>query len=68
MKVRSSHIVEAEYEDKTATMTLTFIGGEQYSYAGVPRDDFQFLVSSQSPGSFLHKWVIPRYPSKRIRG
>jgi hypothetical protein len=68
MKVRSSHILEADYDERTSTMKLTFIGGEQYAYQGVPRDDYQFLVSSQSPGSFLHHWIKPRYQSKRIRG
>ena len=68
MKVDSSHIRDAEYNEDTRTMTVTFVGGEKYDYPGVTPDDYQAFMQASSKGSFLHKWIIPRYRAKRTRG
>jgi hypothetical protein len=56
VNVNSSAVQAIGHEG--STMHVTFNGGKTYEYKGIAKGDFDFLVSSKSIGSTLHKMGI----------
>lgn len=51
----SSSLRSCTYDEDTQDLTITFMSGQPYTYAKVPRDVFEQLTEAQSPGSFFHQ-------------
>ena len=49
----STHIDAAGYDPETKTLTVRFMGGEQYSYHGVPENVWREFESSTSKGRMV---------------
>lgn len=60
----SSHVKAAAYDDVSREMHVAFSDGSTFVHEGVPREVFDGLVSSPSPGSFLHRHVKGRFRSR----
>jgi hypothetical protein len=65
--VRSSNIVSVGYEDDDGILEVEFSGGVLYEYYRVPRQVFDALVSSSSPGQYLATNVKDVYQFRRVR-
>ena len=59
--VRSSTIDSVGYDEPTKTMKVKFKSGGTYSYAGVPKDEHDRLVTASSVGSHFHKHIKSKY-------
>jgi hypothetical protein len=67
MVLDSQAIKEAQYDEATRVMTLTFPSGSVYAYEGVPADVFQTLTTSPSAGSYYHENIRNRYTVRMLK-
>lgn len=65
VSVNSSNISQVGYDDETKELHVEFSSGGLYVYSGVPREVFEGLISSSSPGSYLHRQVKDVYSARR---
>lgn len=64
----STAIRRAEYDAKTATLSLWFVeSGGPYDYYMVPRRVFDGLCTAASKGSYFNANIRDRYSSKTRR-
>jgi len=62
MRVKSSAVKSVKYDQDSHTLTIAFKGsGRSYQYFDVSKRTFDRLVNSESKGSFVNKWITPRY-------
>lgn len=62
--VTSSNIASAAWEDET--LYLTFHNGSVYSYAEVPQQVYDDLISAASVGKFFHASIRPHYTATKL--
>lgn len=63
----SQVIKEAQYDEGTRTMTLTFPSGAVYAYDGVPVEVFQALTTAPSAGSYYHEKVRNHFAVRMLK-
>lgn len=51
----SSSVAAAGYDPDTQELTVNFVSGAQYTYSAVPPGVLEQLLSSPSPGKFVHQ-------------
>jgi len=61
VSINSSALAEAEYDDDTGDLRITFRDGSVYTYWNVPRVIYDTLVSTASPGSFYNRDIRNDY-------
>jgi len=61
-----SNVEAHEYSPETGHLTVTYKGGRQYRYQGVPQEIADGLESAQSKGSYLHSSVIGKFKHDKI--
>jgi lysyl-tRNA synthetase, class II len=59
--LNSSVLSMAEYDDEAQTLDLTFNSGRTYTYHDVPKDVYDGLVSSSSPGQYYNSQIKDIY-------
>lgn len=59
--LNSSVLSMAEYDDEAQTLDLTFTSGRTYTYHDVPKDVYDGLVSSSSPGRYYNEAIKDIY-------
>lgn len=59
-EVESSNIAKIGYDNATETLYVKFKGSGLYSYAGVPEEDFQFLLEAEAAGESVGKRFATR--------
>ena len=64
--VRSSSVSSAGYDPKTRTLELEFHGGHVYEYYDVPAAIFRRLMTAESVGAFVNRFVIPGYECRKV--
>jgi len=64
----STAIRALAYDPEHEAMFVTFVSGEIYAYAEVPRAVFEAFQSSGSRGRFFQSHVRDRYRYRRISG
>lgn len=64
--VQSSNIALVGYDSDTQTLYVRFLNGSEYSYADVPQDEYDSLVSAASVGSYLNDNIKGVYPHARL--
>ncbi len=72
---QSSHIQHFSYDPESSTLTVEFVNGSVYSYAGVPQAEYDRFAQAGSKGTHLHAYIIPAVgkgsrvlPAMRSRG
>lgn len=63
---QSSHIQAHDYDPNTRTMTVQFVNGSIYQYAGVPQTEYDNFGQSSSPGTYFASKIKPTYRSQQI--
>jgi len=68
MNTPSSTIADANYDQSTKVLTVTFHSGATYAYRDVPPDTAQAFLNSDSRGAFLHGQIKSRgFQASRIK-
>lgn len=62
----SSNLEHGTYDESTSTLTITFISGATYEYAGVPEATWNELYSASSAGTYFSANIRNTYPATRI--
>lgn len=64
--LKSSHVEAARYDDAAGELQIRFKGGLEYGYQA-PKEVFDGLVASPSPGNFIHRHVRPHYTGNPLK-
>lgn len=63
--LNSSNIAAAGYDADTQTMRIEFKSGSTYSYASVPLEVFEGLITSPSAGGYFFRNVRDRFTTTK---
>jgi len=64
--VDSEMLVAAGYDEKSHSLLAVFRTGETYRYKNVPLFVYERMMSADSIGKFMHKYVINRFDYERV--
>jgi len=64
VRLRSSLIDRAVFDDAAGELTLCFKAGRNYIYSDVPRAVFDALKSAASAGTFFNRRIKGRFPCR----
>ena len=64
--VDSEMLVAAGYDEKSHSLYAVFRTGETYRYKNVPSFLHERLMSADSKGQFMHKYVLNRFDYERV--
>jgi hypothetical protein len=64
--VDSEMLVAAGYDQKSHSLLAVFRTGETYRYKNVPSFVYERLMSADSIGKFMHKYVLNRFDYDRV--
>ena len=64
--VQSEMLIEAGYDRKSRILQVTFRTGETYRYKGVPSSEYDGLMSAESKGKYMHRYIIGHYDYERV--
>ena len=64
--VDSEMLVAAGYDEKSHSLMAVFRTGEKYRYKNVPSFVYERLMSADSKGRFMHKYVLNRFDYERV--
>lgn len=59
--VVSSAIAAVAYDQESEELTITFTGGNSYTYSDVPMSVYQGLMSAGSKGAYFNDNIIDNY-------
>jgi len=62
----SEMLVAAGYDQKSHSLLAVFRTGETYRYKNVPSFVYERLMSADSIGKFMHKYIIDRFDYERV--
>ena len=62
----SSNLKDAEYDEQSRTLTVTFHDGRSYKYSGVDAETARGLESAPSSGEYFNSQVKGRFPHSRV--
>ena len=64
--VDSEMLVAAGYDQKSHSLMAVFRTGETYRYKNVPSFVYELLMTADSKGKFMHKYILNRYDYERV--
>jgi hypothetical protein len=64
--VSSSNVVAIGYDENNETVHVQFMNGSEYTYDGVPFNEFDALLNAPSVGSYLHRNYKHIYPYQKV--
>lgn len=64
--VESEMLVAVGYDQKAHSLLAVFRTGETYRYKNVPSFVYELLMSADSKGKFMHKYILNRYDYERV--
>ena len=64
--VDSEMLVAAGYDQKSHSLMTVFRTGETYLYKNVPSFVYERLMSAESKGKFMHKYILNRFDYERV--
>ncbi len=64
--VESEMLVAVGYDEKSHSLLAVFRTGETYRYKNVPSFVYELLMSAESKGKFMHKYVLNRFDYERV--
>jgi len=59
--VNSTAIQHIDYNPATQTLYITFKGGREYPFCGVPQSVYQAFLNAPSKGEFYNDHIKDRY-------
>ncbi len=62
----SEMLVAAGYDRKSHSLLAVFRTGETYRYKNVPLFVFERLMTADSKGKFMHKYILNRFDYERV--
>ena len=62
----SEMLVAAGYDQKSHSLLAVFRTGETYRYKNVPSFLFDRLITADSVGKFMHKYILNRFDYERV--
>ncbi|MDF3076826.1 MAG: ATPase protein [Sphingobacteriaceae bacterium] len=62
----STAIAEYHYDDKAASLYVTYVGGASYRYFDVPEHVYKIMKASQSKGQFVNFKIKPNYHCEKL--
>jgi hypothetical protein len=66
VRMNSSSIAAAGYDDRRHALRLRYVSGGMYDYLDVPVSVFQELLDAPSKGRFVNWYIKPRYRFARL--
>lgn len=66
VRMNSSSIAAAGYDDRRHALRLRYVNGGMYDYLDVPVSVFQELLDAPSKGRFVNWYIKPRYRFARL--
>lgn len=63
--VNSSTIRHLDYDEKTKTLSVTFLSGATYHYDGVSPEAYKALETADSVGGHLARHIKGKYPHRK---
>lgn len=63
---QSSHLQAYDYDPNSETLTVQFVNGAIYQYAGVPLTEFHNLAQSGGGGTYFWTKIRDRYPTTKL--
>lgn len=63
---QSSHLQSYQYDPNTETLTIQFVNGAVYQYAGVPITEFHNMAQSGGGGTYFWTKIRDKYPTTKI--
>jgi KTSC domain-containing protein len=54
------------YDSRSRILEVVFNKGGQYQYKEVPASEFKKLMTAESIGKYMHRYIIDRYDFKRV--
>ena len=64
--VESEMLVAVGYDEKSHSLQVVFRTGETYRYRNVPSFVYERLMSADSKGKFMHKYILNRFDYERV--
>ena len=64
--VSSSNIRSVGYDSESSILEVEFNNGSVYQYVGVPRAEFDGLMSAASPGTYINENIKRRYSYAKL--
>ena len=64
--VDSAMLVAAGYDQKSHSLYAVFRTGETYRYKNVPSFIYELLMSAESKGRFMRKYILNRFDYVRV--
>jgi hypothetical protein len=65
--VNSSAMSYVHYDEDTAELDITFVGGKIYRYVGVPLATYVDLLEAESKGTFFNEHIKEVFPSIEVK-
>ena len=65
---QSSHLQNYEYDPNSQLLTIQFVNGAVYQYAGVPAYEFYNMAQSGGAGTYFWAKIRGKYPTQLITG
>lgn len=62
----STVVASMVYNEKRATLRVTYVSGKIYDYKNVPPEVYAEMRSAPSKGKFLNERIKGHYPFKKI--
>ncbi len=59
----SSSLSSCDYDDENKTLVLCFQNGGTHHFKNVPKEHYEGIKISKSPGSYFHQHVRTKYKS-----
>ena len=66
VRVDSTTLAAAAYDDRCAILRLDFRDGARYTYSGVSPELFRDLLRATSKGSFFNRHIRGRFPCAKL--
>lgn len=66
VEVESSQIHSAGHDESTNTLFIKFRSGHTYTYDNVTKQQYDDLMSANSPGKYLSMHIKPRHEATLI--
>ena len=54
------------YDARARILEVVFNKGGQYKYKGVPATEFKKLMTAESIGKYMHRYIIDHYDYERV--
>ena len=66
VSVSSSNIAALAFTEEDSTLYVRFNGGQVYSYAGVPKANYEALLNAPSVGKLFNAHIKPYYDGEQV--